>query len=1842
MDAQHQARHARIAPRIRAAVVLVAVWGVMPPPAAQQLSAASAGRPPCSLNVRDFGAKGDGISDDSDAIQRALLAAGGSDATRFMYWAWTAAPEVYFPEGTYLVSRTLLVPACGGAKAESNHINLRGEKATLKQIDPDRDILYFRLAHRNLVEGLTFEGGKRQLKIWSRNKDRARVTIRDCTFRNSSGYAIDDQLRIDPEAEPRNWYHNVLEPYAIEFRDDGLPMLTPVDESRYPMCLFVSTGMRISRCAFERCRQVLSVWADWALMDHCTIETHPDMDGPAIRCGAALMLEEVTGLARVTPGRHQWWITLDPRKQPSGRVSLDMQRVRLAADAEAGWCVVRNEAPFSGGCHVSIIADHCEFQSAGARENSLIYLVEPPNLISVSHCRETSGRKVNILGLANPLEEDALHRHSPEVFSFVLDDHNENLVANLPETMQPFADPSLPEAVAQRFDGQPPTVTLTGMREAIESQVSVVDYGAEGTGREDDSEAFQQALAVAGSQPGLVEVLIPAGEYYLARPVELPPRVVVRGVGQAALGVPSGRAGAIFTAPGAGHIAVQNLHFFDCEQALDIRTVPETRSDILVDNCRFHRTRRWAVTCLSGSGAAAETNKTTLRVSDCTFSLSPVLLQNVRYALVDNAWVTTDPSPPDSDSAVFANKGFLHLHTLLGVPRPTERDMRWVDNYGRVLLDRCRFGGEGGGLPMVVNFAARGEVLIQGSWLNIHRGNPKRLTVVDCEEIPALTALRGNVGWPLPQKMVTVRRAAQGALDGRFFESVNTVPRTVRDERGGGELRGQTQPVSPPGEAGDFSVSAKASAGETDGLPNEICVGLGGGVSMDMVLVQPGTFTMGSPAGEAGRRENENPFTVRITKPFYLGKHEVTQAVWERVMTATIPGATGRLWEPGKESVDITGNPEPSHFSHPERPVENIGWREAKELLARLNRLVTDGGFRLPTEAEWEYSARAGTATAYCFGDAPAGLDAYAWHKGNSRATSHKVGTKRPNPWGFHDMYGNVWEWCEDEFTGERYPFATTDAVHDPCAAGAEGGNSYQVVRGGSLAFSARLCRSATRSGFDPWQRYHDTGLRLARDAGKVAPASLPAASSRRTAGSLNVRDFGAKGDGISDDSDAIQRALLAAGGSDATRFMYWAWTAAPEVLFPEGTYLVSRTLLVPACGGAKGQSNHINLRGEKATIRQIDPEQDILYFRLAHRNLIEGLTFEGGKRQLKLWSRNLDQARVVIRNCVFRESSSYAIDDQLRLDPEVEPKDWYRNVLEPYRLELREDGLPMLTPVDESRYPICLFVSTGMRISHCAFERCMRALSVWADLALMDHCTIETHPQMEGPAILCGAALMMEDVTGLGRVTPGKHQWWITLDPGKHYSGVVSLHLKQVRLKTDSDAGLCIVRNEAKWCGGVQVSIIADGCGFQSAGSRENSVIYLVEVPNLINVRNSKEISDRKVNILGFDKPFDEEYFRPAKPWDHLTYIVNDHNDGLIGNLPASMQPSADQPLSRDVAQRFETHPKTVTLHSMREGIASQLNIRDFGAGSGNDAEAFRKAFDHVAGQPDLVEVLIPAGVYRFSRPVELPGQVVIRATGQAALTVTSGHSGSIFTATAPGSRHIVIQNLHFFDCNQALEINTEPDTRSDILLENCRFLRNSRWAVTCLSGDGAAGEANQTTLRLSNCTFSLSPVLLHNARYALVDNAWVTTDPSPPDTHSAVFVNRGFLHLHTLLGVPRPTERDMRWVDNHGRVLLDRCRFGGEGGGLPMVVNFAARGEVLIQGSWLFCRGNLERLTIVDCEEIPALIALRDNWGYPPPPGPQMMVTVREGAQGELNGRFFESCNTVWRLIRDERKTR
>jgi formylglycine-generating enzyme required for sulfatase activity len=220
---------------------------------------------------------------------------------------------------------------------------------------------------------------------------------------------------------------------------------------------------------------------------------------------------------------------------------------------------------------------------------------------------------------------------------------------------------------------------------------------------------------------------------------------------------------------------------------------------------------------------------------------------------------------------------------------------------------------------------------------------------------------------------------------------------------------------------------------------------------------------MGSPSGERGRSTNEGPQTnVTITQPFYMGKYEVTQAQWLALMESN-----------------------PSFFKAPNLPVETLSWDEANEFITALNDHITSTGqgpamVRLPTEAEWEYAARAGTTTRFHFGDSLSVDDActdddirsqYMWFCGSAENLTHPVGQLLPNAFGLHDMNGNAWEWCQDWI--DLYPGGSVNDPQGPAT------GTARVYRGGSLGSSAGLCRSAYRNGGQPANRFFFIGLRL-------------------------------------------------------------------------------------------------------------------------------------------------------------------------------------------------------------------------------------------------------------------------------------------------------------------------------------------------------------------------------------------------------------------------------------------------------------------------------------------------------------------------------------------------------------------------------------------------------------------------------------------------------------------------------------------------------------------------------------------------------------------------------------------
>ena len=224
------------------------------------------------------------------------------------------------------------------------------------------------------------------------------------------------------------------------------------------------------------------------------------------------------------------------------------------------------------------------------------------------------------------------------------------------------------------------------------------------------------------------------------------------------------------------------------------------------------------------------------------------------------------------------------------------------------------------------------------------------------------------------------------------------------------------------------------------------------GVKWEGVLIPAGSFVMGSPPGEAKTEKEsalEKQHTVTIREPFYLGKFELTQAQYEKVMGAN-----------------------PSVHKGDALPVHNVSWQDAQDFCEKLSRLVKRPA-QLPTEAQWEYACRAGTSTAYCSGTSIADLNKVGWHGGTSGGKPHACGELAPNAWGVYDMHGNIREFVRDLFADAPLADAT-----DPTGP-KEGDPKNHVVRGGAYtanAATALNCRAAVRR---PTEALGATGFRI-------------------------------------------------------------------------------------------------------------------------------------------------------------------------------------------------------------------------------------------------------------------------------------------------------------------------------------------------------------------------------------------------------------------------------------------------------------------------------------------------------------------------------------------------------------------------------------------------------------------------------------------------------------------------------------------------------------------------------------------------------------------------------------------
>jgi len=225
-------------------------------------------------------------------------------------------------------------------------------------------------------------------------------------------------------------------------------------------------------------------------------------------------------------------------------------------------------------------------------------------------------------------------------------------------------------------------------------------------------------------------------------------------------------------------------------------------------------------------------------------------------------------------------------------------------------------------------------------------------------------------------------------------------------------------------------------------------------LGMTFRLIPSGTFVMGSPTDELGRGTDETQYTVTLSESFYIQTAEVTQGQWLNLMNS---------------------NPSSATTCGHNCPVENISWNDAQTFIVALN-AMGEGSYTLPTEAQWEYAARAGSNTAFANGGiteatSSANLDVMGWYVSNSDASPHAIAQKTANAWGLFDMHGNIIEWCNDWY--DTYPIGS---VTDPVGPSS---GSERVRRGGGFNNEARHCRSSYRFKSSPGTQHNSFGMRL-------------------------------------------------------------------------------------------------------------------------------------------------------------------------------------------------------------------------------------------------------------------------------------------------------------------------------------------------------------------------------------------------------------------------------------------------------------------------------------------------------------------------------------------------------------------------------------------------------------------------------------------------------------------------------------------------------------------------------------------------------------------------------------------
>ncbi|MGI5870308.1 MAG: glycosyl hydrolase family 28-related protein [Kiritimatiellia bacterium] len=705
-------------------------------------------RLPGAIVVTDFGVVGDGVTDVTAPLQQLInklfLPPFTHNLNRPGQFHTASYPQLVFPAGTYVLSDMVVL---------NNHVRILGEDAAvLRQTNPQADVFYVHWAHRVSIENLTFEGGRRALKFWTHDIDRAVLSVSGCTFRNTSDYAIENIVKS-------------LKGAALDGHDDGTAFrgfYRRDAEGRWfydddPDAAYVhnSTLMTIEDCRFENCAKVLHGNVDWGLLRRCEIDLAPSMQGAAILNAGILQLDQIQGRvadganAAVAAERRQIWI------DHLGGL-LIARRLNLRRPSGGGIPVVLNRACVRGitsNIPYALFVSDSVFGIDPGDNAALVSLREVPNQLVIENCRLDGGDgTIELLRLDAQADLSLVTtpRYSAPVFVAVGDD-NPGFRSEVPAPLLPFKHTALPGGTCDGFDTQACGKPPLGDSSSEAAGIDVASFGAVPNDGRCDRDALQKALVAAASTGA--RVLVPNGIYHLSAPLALPPTLHVEAVGRAVF-IADKPDQTLFQAERCRELSVRFCTFIGGRTALDVRIDADgPPATVRLSHCFFKAAAGDAVRCLRGSGQAIARPMDTLWIDHGVFTACHTAVRANADSRIEAAWISTHrvtDADPVLNMAVLSNSGRMACDTILGVPiiHNQERDYRWIDNAGTLVCDFIRFGGEYGGMNCVNLQPVDGvpnRLLVQRSWLYGLRNTARRSRLY-FEGRPDRVVLRNNSG----------------------------------------------------------------------------------------------------------------------------------------------------------------------------------------------------------------------------------------------------------------------------------------------------------------------------------------------------------------------------------------------------------------------------------------------------------------------------------------------------------------------------------------------------------------------------------------------------------------------------------------------------------------------------------------------------------------------------------------------------------------------------------------------------------------------------------------------------------------------------------------------------------------------------------------------------------------------------------------------------------------------------------------------------------------------------------------------------------------------------------------